>query len=508
MKALVKRNNLKDLLPLAALSLVLSAQLPALAAGKGNKPEEKAPTMAEEVWRKNPPQLPAPRPFNMPKVETFKLSNGLEVQFLEDHRFPFTSINLGFRSGSAQEPADLTGVAEMTSAMLTQGTTRLSSKELASQVEFIGGALKASTDYDYSLLSGSCLSGYSDKMLSLMSEVLLSPSFPEDELKLKKVNTIQALTIKRSDPDFLIEERFSKVVFGAHPYSLVSPTEADINKLTRADLVNYHASHYVPNSAVLIVVGDFDPGKMKTALEEKFGKVWQPKDLPTVQEAKVPTHKGRKIYLVDRPGSVQTSIKVGNLGIKRNDPDYFAMLVTNQILGGTAHARLFLNIREAKGFTYGAYSKLAARKEPGAFFAEADVRTEVTNPSLQEFFYELERMRSTKVKEEEIKAAKNYLAGSFQLGLETQAGIAQRLLEAKLFDLPADYLQTYADKVMAVNVEDVQKSARKLIDAQNLVVCIVGDAKKIKSELAVFAPVAVYDSDGKLSSEEAEKSLH
>lgn len=479
---------------LAAGTLALSFSPAALSA-----PEVSAKkSEVDQAWRANPPQLPPPRPFKMPTIKTFKLSNGLEVQLLEDHRFPFTSINFGFRTGSSQEPVEKSGVAEFTAGLLTDGTETKSSKEIASQVEYIGGALRSSTDLDYGLLSGSCLSPYADKLLDIMQDILLHPSFPQDELALKKANAIQALTMKRSEPDFLIEERFSKVVFGDHPYSVVSPSEADINKLTRNDLIDYHAKHYLPNNAVLILVGDFQADKIQDVLEQKFGKIWQPSKVPSVESARIPQQKGRHIYLVDRPGSVQTSIKVGNLGVKRNDPAYFAMLVTNQILGGTAHARLFLNIREDKGYTYGAYSKLAPRKAAGSFFAEADVRTEVTSPSLQEFLSELERMRKTPVKEEEIKAAKNYLAGSFQLGLETQGGIAQRLLEKKLFDLPDDYLETYADKVMSVSIDDVQKAAAQMIDTDNLVICAVGDAAKIKKDLTNFAPVDVYNADGNL----------
>jgi predicted Zn-dependent peptidase len=197
---------------------------------------------------------------------------------------------------------------------------------------------------------------------------------------------------------------------------------------------------------------------------------------------------------------VQTAIKLGNVGVQRNDPNYFSLLVMNQILGGASNARLFLNIREQKGYTYGAYSRMSARKDKGSFAAEASVRTEVTGPSLQEFLYELERIRNIKVSDKEITEAKNYLAGSFQLGLETQGGLAQRLLEAKLYDLPDNYLETYADKVMAVNVEDVRGSARRLIDTNNLVITAVGDAKKIKQDLELFAPVTVYDTQGKLSS--------
>ncbi len=455
---------------------------------------------AAEVWRKETPKMPAPRPFSLPKVVSYKLANGLEVQLVEDHRYPFLSANIGFREGSSNEPKDYLGLASMTADLLTEGTTTRKSKDIASEIDFIGGGLGASIDYDYTILSGSALSPYTGRLFDLMSDVLLHPSFPEDELNLKKINQIQELTIKRGSPDFLVEERFSKVLFGEHPYSVVSATEESLNKITRKEIEAYHKAHYQPNRSVLVVIGDFKEEAMRKLIEEKFGAQWQATDVARVVQPQLPKQIGRRLYLVDRPGSVQTSIKLGNVGVKRSDPDYFAMLVMNQILGGAAHARLFLNIREAKGYTYGAYSRMAARLQPGTFFAGANVRTEVTNPSLQEFLYELDRMRTTKVTDTELSSAKNYLAGSFQLGLETQGGLAQRLLEAKLYDLPNDFLETYAAKVTAVKIDDVRTAARKLIDSNNLVVAVVGDAKKIKDDLELFGPVTVYNAQGKLTS--------
>lgn len=454
---------------------------------------------AAEGWRKEAPKMPAPKPFNLPKIESYKLANGLEVQLVEDHRFPFLSATLGFRDGSANEPKEMPGLADMTADLLTEGTTTRKSKDIAAEIDFIGGGLGASTDYDYTILSGSALSPYTDRLFDLFSDVLLHPSFPEDELNLKRINQIQELTIRRGSPDFLVEERFNKVLFGEHPYSVVAPTEESLNRITRKDLEAYHKAHYQPNRSVLIVVGDFNQDKMRQLIESKFGEQWKASDVPVAEQPALPSQSGRRIYLVDRPGSVQTAIKVGNVGVKRSDASYFPMVVMNQILGGAAHARLFLNIREAKGYTYGAYSRMAARKQPGTFFAGANVRTDVTNPSLQEFLYELDRMRTTKATQAEIESAKNYLAGSFQLGLETQGGLAQRLLEQKLYDLPDDYLATYAQKVTAVTVDDVRAAARKLIDSNNLVVAVVGDAKKIKPDLELFGPVTVYDAQGKLS---------
>jgi predicted Zn-dependent peptidase len=453
-----------------------------------------------ETWRKNPPVLPSPRSFKLPNAISFQLANGLNVQLVEDHRVPFITADLGIQVGSVQEPGELLGLADLTADMLSEGTATKNSKEIADEVDFIGGAISANSDYDNTLVTCSALSKYSDRLMSVLSEVVLHPNFPEDELSLKKTNLIQELAMKRSEPDFLLDERFSRVTFGNHPYAVVAPTKETVSKITRKDIQDFHGQHYLPNKAYLVVVGDFDSGKMKQLIADKFEKDWATGKMPVVQEAAVPEQHGKKIYLVDRPGSVQSSIKLGNISVKKTDPDYMPMIVANQILGGAGNARLFLNIREAKGYTYGAYSGVGARREPGAFACEAEVRTDVTAPSLQEFLYELERLRNVKVTDKELANAKAYLAGSFQLGLETQSGLAQRLLEEKLYDLPDNYLETYVERVMAVTPDDVRRVARKHIDIDNLIICVVGDADKVKKDLEYFAAVDVYDKAGNLSS--------
>lgn len=458
-----------------------------------------------EAWRSSPPKLPPPRPFNLPSIKTYQLDNGVNVKFVEDHRFPFVTVYLGFKSGSVLEAKDKLGLADLTADMLVEGTEKRTSKQIAEEVDFIGGALNAVSDYDITLVSGSALSKYTDRLLDLVSDVTLHPSFPEDEATLKKTNLIQELVIKRSRPSFLLEERFNKAVFGNHPYAIVSPTEQTINSITRKDLSDFHKKTYLPNDTVIVVVGDFDSDKMKEQLATEFGsKAWAKGEPSKANFAAAPAQHGRKIYLVDRPGSVQSSIKIGNVGIKRLDPDYFAVQVANQILGGSANSRLFLNIREKKGYTYGAYSHIAARREEGPFAAGAEVRTEVTAPSIKEFLFELDRIRKDLVTDEEISDAKSYMVGSFQLGLETQSGLAQRILEASLYDLPSDYLETYSNKVMDVSREDAKRAATRLINSDNLVIAVVGDGAKIMKELEQYGPIDVYDTSGKLTLQKTE----
>jgi predicted Zn-dependent peptidase len=453
---------------------------------------------ADESWRAKMPTLPAPKEFKMPAVKTYKLDNGLKVQLVEDHRFPYITTYLGMKTGTIADSAESLGVAELTADMLNEGTRTKKSKEIAEEIDFIGGSLAAISDYDFTIMSGSSLSNYTDRLFSLMNDVLLNPSFPEDELKLKKTNWIQELTMKRSDPDFLLEERFRKVVFGPHPYGVVSPKPEMISKITQEDLKKFHRENFLPNDSILLVLGDFDNSKIESQIQATFGS-WAKGERRDSQLAEATSHKNRRVYLVDRPGSVQTALMIGNLGIKKKDPDYFATKVMNQILGGSAHSRLFLNIREQKGYTYGAYSSMAARVHPDAFSAGASVRTEVTAPSVKEFLFELDRIRDAAVTREELDDARNYLVGQFQLGLETQSGLAQRLLEVSLFDMPDDYLETFSKKIMAVEAADVQRAANRVIQSKDLVITAVGDATKIKSGLESFGEIEVYDSNGDLT---------
>ncbi len=448
-----------------------------------------------EAWRNSAPKLPAPHSFKLPKIEKYKLANGLTVELVEDHRVPFTTFAIGIKSGTANDSAEHEGVAALLANMLNEGTQKHSSKELAEEVDFIGGAFMAYAGQDFTVASCSALSQYNDRLLAVVADTVLNPSFPEDELKLNKTNTMQELAMNRAKPDFLANERFAKVIYGNHPYAVISPKPESIEKITRKQLVDFHNKTYVPNQSFVVVVGDFKSDEMKALIEKDFG-AWKTASAEKQEDASIPKQSGRKIYLVDRPDSVQSKIKMGNISTKRIDADFYPMTVANQILGGAATARLFMNIREAKGYTYGAYSRYSPQRQPGTFSAEAEVRSEVTAPALQEFIYELERMRNLKASDKELSSAKNYLVGSFQLGLETQSGLATRLLEGEIYGLPEDYLEKYGDKILAVSADEVRNVVRKNVDLDNMVITVVGDGAKIKSDLEYFAPVTVFDTTG------------
>ena len=329
-----------------------------------------------------------------------------------------------------------------------------------------------------------------------MADVVLNPTFPKDELELYKKNTIQGLKVQRSDAGFLGNEQMARILYGSSPYSVVSPKTEDIEKLTTEKLQAFHGKMFVPGNATLIIVGDVDAKKTVDDIKQVFGK-WKEGTVDSMNFSAPPKRKATTITLVDRPGSAQSNIILGNVAIERNSPDYFKVLVMNQVLGAGPSARLFLNLREEKGYTYGAYSSLDTRRQSGSFEATAEVRTPVTGDSLKEFFYELNRIRDEKVSEKELRDAKNFLTGVFPIRAETQEGLTNLITNQQLYNLPADYLQTYREKVNAVTLDDVEGMAKKYVTPDEIAIVIVGDVGEILPQVKSFANnVEIFDTEG------------
>jgi zinc protease len=330
-----------------------------------------------------------------------------------------------------------------------------------------------------------------------MAEMVLTPTFPENEVALYKQNSIENLKYQRSQPGFLSDEQISRILYGEHPYAIVSPSEADLEKLSRELIVNHHRRAFIPNNATLIVVGDVDTDDLISELEALFGD-WQQGTIEVSEFAALPERTETTMTIVDRKGSAQSNIILSNVAIKRNHPDYFPLQVTNQILGAGASSRLFMNLREEKGYTYGAYSNLDARRLAGAFEATAEVRTPVTGDSLREFFYELNRIRDEAVGAQELQDAKNYMTGVFPIRAETQEGLTTLILQQQLYDLPTDYLQTYRDNINAVSIEEIQRVANQYITPEKIAVVIVGDAEEVLPQVKPFAEkIEIFDTNNK-----------
>ena len=269
-------------------------------------------------------------------------------------------------------------------------------------------------------------------------------------------------------------------------------------KLTRELLIDYREKLFVPNNAIFIVVGDVDKDALVAEIEDKFGG-WIPAEIEIKDFPKPPTRTTRTLTIVDRPGSAQSNIVISSLAIERTNPDYFPFLLMNQILGAGASSRVFMNLREEKGYTYGAYTRLDTKKLSGEFEATAEVRTSVTGDSLKEFFYELNRIRDEKVGEDELQDAKNFLAGVFPIRAETLEGLTGLIVSQKLAGLPDDYLQTYRDKINAVTVEEVAEMAKKYIEPEKMAIVIVGDAEEILPQVKSYAEkTEIFDTEGKI----------
>jgi len=450
-----------------------------------------------EDFRKTPPGSLDPIPFSIAAPFRTTLPNGLKIIVFEDKRFPLISYRLAFGFGDANDPDDAGGLTSALTSMLSEGTESYSSRQLAEQIERLGASVSASSSDDFTIVSASALSLYNADILRLISEIVFRPTFPEDELSLYRRNTVENLKFQRSQPNFLANEQTARLLYGQHPYAKVSPSAEEVEKLERQRLTDFHREKLIPNNATFIVVGDVDTSELVKEIEASFGD-WQPGEVAAADFASLPERSARTLTIVDRPGSAQSNIVLANLAIERNHPDYFSLLVMNQVLGAGASSRIFMNLREEKGYTYGAYSRLDTRKRAGDFEATAEVRTTVTGESLKEFFYELNRIRDDTALEQELMDAKNFLTGVFPIRAETQEGLINLIVSQQLYGLPEDYLQTYRDKISAVTPKEVQRVAKQYIHPESLAMVIVGDAEEILPQAREYAAeVEIFDTDGK-----------
>ena len=425
------------------------------------------------------------------------LSNGLTIVVVEDRRLPLVSYRLAFRVGGAFDPPQLPGLTDLLAGLLPEGTESKTSREIADEVARMGASLSAGANSDYTIVAASALAQFNDRILELMAEVVLQPSFPENEVELAKQNTKESLRQQRAQPSFLASEMVSRVMFGDHPYSVVAPTPESIDRSSRDEFVNFHRAKFVPNNAFFIIVGDVQHDDIITRLESLFSR-WERGEEIITNFPAPPVRTRRTAYLIDRHGSAQSNIVIANSGITRTSPHYFPVMLMHTVLGANASSRLFMNLREEKGYTYGAYTNLDARRTAGTFRATAEVRTQVTGDSLKEFFYELNRIRNEPVSAKEIADAKSYLTGVFPIRLETQEGLTDQLVQIKMLNLPDNYLQMYRDRVQAVTIEDIQRVAQKYVKPDEAALIVVGDGSSVLDQIRPYCEdIEIYNTAGK-----------
>jgi len=441
------------------------------------------------------PALSPERPVTWPKRTKTRLANGLEVVLAESHAIPKFHGQLSFRSGNAAVVDRGPGLAEMTASVVRTGTKLRVSRQIEEDLRRMGADLSSSAGADTSGIGFAGLSELAEPLLGLVNELAREASFPEPEFERERRQKLEEVKLDRTQPGFLASERLRKVLFGAHPYAMVAPSEAQVAAYKRSDLADVYREFYTPENALLVMVGDFDAATMLKSVEKVFAG-WSG-NKPAATATAEPAHpKGRRVYLVHVPGAVQTQILAGCHAITRKHPDWIKIGLTNSLYGGAFNSRLVMNIREDKGYTYSPRSGVNALRQHGYFSVSAAVRNDVVAASLTEIFYELDKLRSLPVPEPELANARNYLSGIFSMGLATQDGLLSQLANVALNDLPEDYLETYREKVRGLTPDDLLGTARKYFDSANMAIVVVGDRGQIEDQAKLFGDLEIYDAQG------------
>ena len=449
------------------------------------------------VDRTQPPK-PGPEPkVSFPDFKQDTLPNGLKVFVVEDHREPKITMRLLVKAGDAAD-GTRPGLADTVAGLLNRGTQKRSAEEFARETDFLGATVEAGSGPDATTVQVNGLMKDLPKLLDLFTDAALHPVFPPAELAKQQRQAISALEQSKQTPSVLAAKLRGKLLYGQdHPYGAFA-TEESLAGLTHDDLARFHAQYFSPDNATLAVVGDFKTADVLPLVEKAFTD-W--KVAPT-DAARVPTFPDPPkvpgtltINLVDRPGSVQSNVLVCGKGVPRDNPDVPEIGVLNSILGGGFSGRLFQNLRERHGYTYGSSSGFAMNRVTGIFSASAEVRNAVTAPAIEEILNEVRRLDAEPVPDPELDMQRQYLAGNYLLSLENPGVVASRVQEIDLYKLPVDYFKTYASRVGKVSVDKIKELAGKYIRPDGLTVIVVGEAKEIQPALEKLGPVTVYDTD-------------
>jgi len=488
-------------LPFLALSLTAVVAL-----GQQPRQEQHTAQLSKVVRLNRAPVSNEILKVHLPRPVVTKLPNGMTVLVLERHKLPVVNFILWIGTSDMSDPKDMPGLASFTADMLREGTAHRTSAQLASDVDNIGATLNAFAGFGStsSSVMASGLAPSADRILELMSDVVLNPTFPSDELEKYKKRQLSDLEQERSEPSVLGEERFRKAVYQSFPASVTLPTEESINAATPERLKAFHDRYYVPSNAVLGVAGDVTQNEILELIRKYFGD-WKGQPVPADDWSHLPPPAPTKIYLVDRPDSVQTDILAGNYGQRRRDKDYSTLVVMNQVLGGGPQARLFLNLREEHGYTYGAYSRVGDDKYREAWTANTEVRNAVTDGSMEQLMAEFKRIREQKVPETELNEARHALVARFALSLEQTQTVLFDWMIVQDEGLTMDYWDRYPVEIAAATPEAVQAVAQKYVDLPHLQIVCVGDPKQpgndqketIRQVLEKYGSVEVYDTNGK-----------
>jgi zinc protease len=458
------------------------------------------PVNADAEWRTDPPKAGPASALHLPVPEKFKLSNGLTVLYSERPGLPLMAANLVLHAGSGVNPVDRPGLASMTARMLQQGTTTRSALQIADRAADLGATLNSGAGTDTTGISTHSLSRNFPEALELLADVALHPTFPQSEIERVRSERLTSIVQEKDEPFSLAVRVLTAALYGAHhTYGYPdSGTTESIKAITRDDLEKFWKQNYFPDDAALVVTGNIKLTALKPLLEKLFS-AWKA-GRPAPPALATPETTDAKLILVDRPGAPQTTLACFSMGLARSTPDYAPVEVMNTDLGGLFSSRINMNLREAHGYTYGAFSFFMYHRGPGPFIAGSDVRTDVTAPATTEVFNELKRMRDTQMTPAELILSKDSIARSLPGRFERGTAAAATFGELFTYDLPLDYFSTLPERINAVTVEQAQATAKKYIVPEKMIVLAVGDRAKIEEDMKKLnlGKVEIRDTDGKV----------
>jgi zinc protease len=427
------------------------------------------------------------------------LANGLKVLVAENHNAPLVSLRALVRSGADQDSAELAGLASLTAELLDDGAGSRDAVRLAEDAGLLGASIATGADWDASYISADVLSRNAGPTVDLFADVICRPTFPADALERVRTERLMELLQQRNEPAAVAGKRFANLLYGSGAYgNSVSGNADSVARITREAVRSFYDANYLPNNAAIVVSGDLDTDRTLAELEGAFA-AWEKRPEPHRPAVAPKPVDANRIYLIDRPSAVQSEIRIGHIGVPRSTEDYFPLSIMNALLGGVFNSRINLNLREQHGYTYGARSTFAFRKQAGPFVVSAPVRNEVTRESVNEVLVELRRIRSGDVEARELDDTKNYLIGVFPAMVQTASDVAGRLLDMELYGLPQDYFDRYRENIALVTKADVERVASKYIDPDRVLIVVVGNASQIREPLGALGyPIHELDVDGKI----------
>lgn len=438
------------------------------------------------------------RPFTFPEIQRHRLRNGLPLFFAPTAGAEVATMSILMPGGARREDESDAGLAKLTSLLIESGTADLGAAEVSERLESMGVDLDTGCGWDVCHADFTALSDKVADAAELMARLVRSPSFPAEEFERLKDQQLATIVQRRAQPSSFANELAKRFIFAdesvyARP---ISGRAATVQGIEPSDVRSFHDRFYTPVGGAIIASGNIDSDRLVDIAEQAFGD-WTGPTLKPSPPCAAARYQTTSVIVVNRPGAVQSEIRIGHIGAARDTTDYFAILVMNTILGGAFSSRLNLNLRERNGFTYGVRSRFAMRREPGPFLVSTAVQTEVTAPAVREIYNELHAIRDKAVAQSELNDARQYVAGTFPLRLQTTDDIAARLAELFIYDLPDRYLEEFPQRILDVTEDQVKRAAHTYVRPSRAIAVVLGDAEKVVPELEALdlAPVEVVDPE-------------